>query len=108
MQHLPPNSNKLFAYDGTTRLCRNRADELITERTPEMAMRLPAMKDITTVVAKQSKQRCETVKCSENETLQRYYGQIGIPAVAAAVRCQGDSKNPVYAPVRIKYAFRKS
>jgi hypothetical protein len=67
-----------------------------------MALRLPAMKDVATVVAKQSKQRCETVKCSENETLQRYYGQIGIPAVAAAVRYQGDSKNPVYAPVRIK------
>ena len=64
-------------------------------------MRLPVMKDVTTVVAKQSKQRCETVQCSEKETLQRYYGQIGIPAVAAAVRYQGDSKNPVYPPVKI-------
>ena len=59
------------------------------------------MKDVTTVVAKQSKQRCETVQCSEKETLQRYYGQIGIPAVAAAVRYQGDFKNPAYAPVTI-------
>ena len=59
------------------------------------------MKDVTTVVAKQSKQRCETVQCSEKETLQRYYGQIGVPAVAAAVRYQGDSKNPVYPPVKI-------
>jgi hypothetical protein len=66
-----------------------------------MAMRLPVMKDVSTAVAKQSKQRCETVKCSEKETLQRYYGQIGIPAVAAAVRYQGDTKKPVYPPVKI-------
>jgi hypothetical protein len=66
-----------------------------------MAMRLPVMKDVTRVVAKQSRQKCEAVKCSENETIQRYYGEIGIPAVAAAVRYQGDFKNPVYAPVKI-------
>jgi hypothetical protein len=59
------------------------------------------MKDVTTVVAKQSKQKCETVRYSEKETLQRFYGQIGIPAVAAAVRYQGDSKNSVRPPVRI-------
>jgi hypothetical protein len=40
------------------------------------------MKDVTAVVDKQSKQKCEAVKCSENETTQRYYGQIGIPAIA--------------------------
>jgi hypothetical protein len=52
------------------------------------------MNEVTTVVDKQSKQKCETVKCSKNETIQRYYGQIGIPAVAAAVRHQEDFKNP--------------
>jgi hypothetical protein len=88
MHDLPPNSNKLFVYDGTPSLVR-------------MAMRLPAMKDVTAVVDKQSKQKCEAVKCSENETIQRYYGKIGIPVVAAAVRYQGDFKNPVYAPVKI-------
>jgi hypothetical protein len=88
MHHLPPNSNKLFVYDQTPLLVR-------------IAMRLPAMKDVTAVVDKQSKQKCEAVKCSENETIQRYYGKIGIPAVAAAVRYQGDFKNPVYAPVKI-------
>jgi hypothetical protein len=88
MHHLPPNSNKLFVYDRTPLLVR-------------IAMRLPAMKDVTAVVDKQSKQKCEAVKCSENETIQRYYGKIGIPAVAAAVRYQGDFKNPVYAPVKI-------
>ena len=87
MHDLSPNSNKLVAYDGV--LARENGNEV------------PVMKDITAVVAKQSNPKCGTLKCSENETIQRYYGQIGIPAVAAAVRYQGDSKNPAYAPVAI-------
>ena len=87
MYDLSPNSNKLIAYDGI--LARENGNEV------------PVMKDVTAVVAKQSNQKYETLKCSENETIQRYYGQIGIPAVAAAVRYQGDSKNPAYAPVAI-------
>jgi hypothetical protein len=38
-------------------------------------------------------------QCSE---LDRGYRQIGISAVAAAVRYQGASKNPAYAPVAIR------
>jgi len=38
----------------------------------------------------------------ENLALQLCYGQIGISAVAAAVRYQGDAKNPAYAPVATK------
>ncbi len=34
----------------------------------------------------------------ESTALQRCYGQIGISAVAAAVRYQGSAKNPAYAP----------
>jgi hypothetical protein len=34
--------------------------------------------------------------------LQHCYGQIGISAVAAAVRYQGGSKNPAYAPAEIE------
>jgi hypothetical protein len=37
-----------------------------------------------------------------NIALQRCYGQIGISAVAAAVRYQGDSKNPAYAPAAVE------
>ena len=59
------------------------------------------MKDVGAIAAKQSKQRCETVKYFEKETLQRFYRQIGIPAVAAAVRYQGDSKNPAHPPAKI-------
>jgi hypothetical protein len=42
-----------------------------------------------------SKSRKESV---EHAALARRYGQIGIPAVAAAVRYQGTAKNPAYAP----------
>jgi hypothetical protein len=39
---------------------------------------------------------------AEVSSLDRRYRKIGIPAVAAAVRYQSDSKNPVYAPTTSK------
>jgi hypothetical protein len=36
-------------------------------------------------------------------TLDNRYGQIGISAVAAAVRYQGGAKNPAYAPCSNKW-----
>ncbi len=48
-------------------------------------------KDVTTGVAEQSSEKqCGNSESSENNWIQQYYGQIGIPAVAAAVRYQGD------------------
>jgi hypothetical protein len=38
----------------------------------------------------------------ENTALHRRYGQIGISAVAAAVRYQGSRKNAAYAPAASK------
>ncbi len=38
----------------------------------------------------------------ENTALDRCYRQIGISAVAAAVRYQGVAKNPAYAPAQAK------
>jgi hypothetical protein len=35
---------------------------------------------------------------TERSDLDRRYGQIGISAVAAAVRYQGEARNPVHAP----------
>jgi hypothetical protein len=35
----------------------------------------------------------------DDSNLDRRYGKIGIPAVAAALRYQSDAKNPKYAPV---------
>ncbi len=37
----------------------------------------------------------------QNTALHLCYGQIGISAVAAAVRYQGGAKNPAYAPAAI-------
>jgi hypothetical protein len=42
----------------------------------------------------------------ERTSLDCRYGQIGISAVAAAVRYQGVAKNPAYAPVAIKWDAR--
>jgi hypothetical protein len=38
----------------------------------------------------------------DHTALHLCYGQIGISAVAAAVRYQGGAKNPAYAPAVIK------
>jgi hypothetical protein len=43
---------------------------------------------------------------SEKTSLDCRYGQIGISAVAAAVRYQGAAKNPAYAPAAIKWDVR--
>jgi hypothetical protein len=41
----------------------------------------------------------KTAQSGQNGTLDQRYHQIGISAVAAAVRYQGETKNPAYAPV---------
>ncbi len=52
------------------------------------------MKEITVGIAQESSKKARgTLKSSEDNGIQRYYRQIGIPAVAAAVRYQGESKN---------------
>jgi hypothetical protein len=43
---------------------------------------------------------------SEGIALAGCYGQIGISAVAAAVRYQGSAKNPAYAPTSSKWRDR--
>ncbi len=63
------------------------------------------MKDVSADVAKKSPKQRVTLESSETNPIQRYYGQIGIPAVAAAVRYQGDSKNPAYARLRSTYSL---
>jgi hypothetical protein len=45
----------------------------------------------------------KTAQNAEKPTLDRRYGEIGISAVAAAVRYQGSAKNPAYAPVPTHY-----
>lgn len=50
------------------------------------------MQNVTAEMAK------KTAQNAQNGTLDQRYHQIGISAVAAAVRYQGESKNPAYAP----------
>jgi hypothetical protein len=61
------------------------------------------MKDVTADMAKKTspKQRKAGKSADETIPLHRRYGQIGISAVAAAVRYQGGAKNPAYAPVAV-------
>jgi hypothetical protein len=63
------------------------------------------MKDVSADMAKKTNQNKRKVRKSldENTALDRRYGQIGISAVAAAVRYQGSGKNSAYAPVAIKW-----
>ena len=72
------------------------------------------MKDGTGSVAKQSSQhQCGVLRSSENKApsqskaIQHYYGEIGIAAIAAAVRYQGDFKNAAYALVAIEWYDRR-
>jgi hypothetical protein len=62
------------------------------------------MKDVAVELAKKTAQKSDSAAklSSEGTTLDRRYGQIGISAVAAAVRYQGAGKNQAYAPVAIK------
>jgi hypothetical protein len=60
------------------------------------------MQDVAAEIADKNRQEERAVRKSSNGiALQHCYGQIGISAVAAAVRYQGDSKNPAYAPAPV-------
>jgi hypothetical protein len=61
------------------------------------------MKDVTALTAKNNGNQHKPGKSSdEHIALHLCYGQIGISAVAAAARYQGDAKNQAYAPVEIR------
>jgi hypothetical protein len=61
------------------------------------------MKDVTPNTGKKTGNQRELAKSSdENIALHLCYRQIGISAVAAAARYQGDAKNVAYAPVAIR------
>jgi hypothetical protein len=61
------------------------------------------MRDATAFTAKKNGAQRKPGKSSDDHiALHLCYGQIGISAVAAAARYQGDAKNPAYAPVAIR------
>jgi hypothetical protein len=66
------------------------------------------MTDVTTATAQNAtlKAAYDRKVASESTSLDCRYGQIGILAVAAAVRYQGSAKNPAYAPASNKWRDR--
>jgi hypothetical protein len=61
------------------------------------------MKDVAADAAKKANNHGKPDNSSDEHTaLHLCYGQIGISAVAAAVRYQGAAKNPAYAPAIAK------
>jgi hypothetical protein len=60
------------------------------------------MPDVSTNAEKATSQSAEgrisKIDRAPRPALDACYGQIGISAVAAAARYQGDAKNPAYAP----------
>ena len=49
--------------------------------------------------AAETAKKTHTAEASKETALDRRYGAIGISAVAAAARYQGEAKNAAYAPV---------
>jgi hypothetical protein len=66
------------------------------------------MQDVTAEMAKKTgqKNRKDDVMHRGSVTLAGCYGQIGIPAVAAAARYQGSAKNPASAPASSQWRHR--
>jgi hypothetical protein len=72
------------------------------------------MKKVTAKMAKKTTKTAQNTKdgtntpriAGESTRLADRYQQIGISAVAAAVRYQGVAKNPAYAPVSINWRDR--
>jgi hypothetical protein len=58
------------------------------------------MQNITAEMAKKTAEyNAAAANSAQHSSLDQRYRQIGISAVAAAVRYQGVTKNPAYAPV---------
>jgi len=59
------------------------------------------MKKVTVKLANKTSEKQRKARKSSDDTtaLHHRYGKIGISAVAAAVRYQGEAKNSAYAPV---------
>lgn len=65
------------------------------------------MQDVSAGLAKKTTENKRNGRTIRGEAaLAGCYGQIGISAVAAAVRYQGSAKNPAYAPASNKWRER--
>lgn len=91
---LPPISAALLAYNFIIADSRREWGSVMSNVTAEMA-------DKTAQTDRASKTSAETI--AQNGSLDGRYRQIGISAVAAAVRYQGAAKNSAYAPAPTKW-----
>lgn len=92
---LPPISALLAAYRGVIAHTRMGRGSI--------------MKDVTAKTAKKIGNQRELRRSSDEKVaLQLGYGRIGISAVAAAARYQGDAKNSAYAPVTLRANGRET
>ena len=90
---LPPISAALLAYDF-----------IIADNLREWGS---VMTNVTAEMANKTAQADKTPEFTDqNASLNGRYRQIGISAVAAAVRYQGSAKNPAYAPAPTKWQDR--
>jgi hypothetical protein len=65
------------------------------------------MRNVTAAAAEKTGNLRKPSKSSNQSTaLHLCYGKIGISAVAAAARYQGDAKNPAYAPTVVRASER--
>jgi len=62
------------------------------------------MNDMTGQAAKKTAQKTGNAAKQAETALDQRYRQIGISAVAAALRYQGEAKNPAYAPVDTRWS----
>ncbi len=87
---MPPISAALLAYNF-----------IIADNTREWGS---VMTNLTAEMANKSAQPDKTSKfADQSASLDGRYRQIGISAVAAAVRYQGSAKNPAYAPAPTRW-----
>ena len=87
---MPPISAALLAYNF-----------IIADNTREWGS---VMTNLTAEMANKSAQQDKTSKfADQSASLDGRYRQIGISAVAAAVRYQGAAKNPAYAPAPTRW-----
>lgn len=74
----------------------------MTNSTAEMANR-PSAKTAQKTAQSDAVQPVSDENSGHSGALDRRYRQIGISAVAAAVRYQGVAKNPAYAPAQVNW-----
>jgi Flp pilus assembly protein TadB len=105
MHDLSPFSAALLAYNFIIANSKREWGSMMTNVTAEMAKKPNAKAAQTNRAPKTSEENAHQ-NTTQDTALDHRYRQIGISAVAAAVRYQGVAKNPAYAPTPTKWQDR--